>query len=100
MKEVSAISDGMKKVDDIIIDSSDACGALDAPLTEIARVEIREDVDAKLYAEGFRKLANAITSGGKSIGVCGGGWGLAVEKEKETLIALVGWESLEVSALM
>ena len=97
-KAVSAVFDGVKGINDIIIDSADTYNALDAPLTEIASFEEEREVDTKLYAEGFRKLVDAIVGAGKPAGVYGGIWGPAIGKEKETLIALVGWETLEVSS--
>ena len=76
---------------------SDPVPALNAPVTEVATIVLKDVAGREELEKTLEGMATKLVAAAS--GVYGVAWGTLVEKE-DTYIAVIGWESVEVSVMI
>ena len=88
----------IQSIDDVEV-KEDATPGLNAPVTEIALITLKEGADREVFQASVSKLGEVVRGFGRAKGNWGGSWGFSADDQNKFYIVL-GWDSLEVSDIL
>ena len=95
--EAFAAIGSIQSIDDVEV-MEDATPGLNAPVTEIACITLKEGADREVFQTALQKLRSVVNGLGRAKGTWGGSWGPTAD-DPNKFYAVAGWDSLEVSDL-